>query len=112
MASVSLPAVVGGSVAAVSAGYPALTLPIILCSIAGAALFTLITHEPKIYKQCIYFFVSFVTGVSGYELSATILSKAVNCTVPSSVGALIASTIAVTVLTKLVELAQSWRQRR
>lgn len=112
MASVSLPAVVGGSVAAVSAGYPALTLPIILCSIAGAALFTLITHEPKIYKQCIYFFVSFVTGVSGYELSAAILSKAVNCTVPNSVGALIASTIAVTVLTKLVEVVQSWRQRR
>ena len=112
MASVTLPAVVGGSVAAVSAGYPALTLPIILCSIAGAALFTLITHEPKIYKQCIYFFVSFVTGVSGYEPSAAILSKAVNCTVPNSVGALIASTIAVTVLTKLVELAQSWRQRR
>ena len=112
MASVSLPAVVGGSVAAVSAGYPALTLPIILCSIAGAALFTLITHEPKIYKQCIYFFVSFVTGVSGYELSATILSKAINFTVPNSVGALIASTIAVTVLTKLVELVQSWRQSR
>ena len=112
MASITLPAVVGGSVAAVSAGYPALTLPIILCSVAGAALFTLITHEPKIYKQCIYFFVSFVTGVSGYELSATMLSKAVNCTVPNSVGALIASTIAVTVLTKLVELAQSWRQRR
>ena len=110
MASITLPAVVGGSVAAVSAGYPALTLPIILCSIAGAALFTLITHEPKIYKQCIYFFVSFVTGVSGYELSAAILSKAVNCTVPSSVGALIASTIAVTVLTKLVELAQSWKR--
>ena len=112
MASVSLPAVVGGSVAAVSAGYPALTLPIILCSIAGAALFTLITHEPKIYKQCIYFFVSFVTGVSGYELSATMLSKAINFTVPNSVGALIASTIAVTVLTKLVEVVQSWRQRR
>ena len=112
MASITLPAVVGGSVAAVSAGYPALTLPIILCSIAGAALFTLITHEPKIYKQCIYFFVSFVTGVSGYELSATMLSKAINFTVPSSVGALIASTIAVTVLTKLVEFAQSWRQRR
>ena len=110
MATITLPAVVGGSVAAVSAGYPALTLPIILCSIAGAALFTLITHEPKIYKQCIYFFVSFVTGVSGYELSAAILSKAVNCTVPSSVGALIASTIAVTVLTKLVELAQSWKR--
>ena len=110
MASVSLPAVVGGSVAAVSAGYPALTLPIILCSIAGAALFTLITHEPKIYKQCIYFFVSFVTGVSGYELSATILSKAINFTVPNSVGALIASTIAVTVFTKLVELAQSWKR--
>ena len=112
MASVSLPAVVGGSVAAVSAGYPALTLPILLCSIAGAALFTLITHEPKIYKQCIYFFVSFVTGVSGYELSATILSKAISFTVPNSVGALIASTIAVTVLTKLVEFAQSWRQRK
>ena len=110
MASVSLPAVVGGSVAAVSAGYPALTLPIILCSVAGAALFTLITHEPKIYKQCIYFFVSFVTGVSGYELSATILSKAINCTVPNSVGALVASTIAVTVLTKLVELSQSWKR--
>ena len=112
MASVSLPAVVGGSVAAVSAGYPSLTLPIILCSIAGAALFTLITHEPKIYRQCIYFFVSFVTGVSGYELSATILSKAINFTVSNSVGALIASTIAVTVLTKLVEVVQSWRQRR
>ena len=112
MASITLPAVVGGSVAAVSAGYPAHTLPILLCSIAGAALFTLITHEPKICKQCIYFFVSFVTGVSGYELSATILSKAINFTVPNSVGALIASTIAVTVLTKLVELAQSWRQRR
>ena len=90
MASITLPAVVGGSVAAVSAGYPALTLPILLCSIAGAALFTLITHEPKICKQCIYFFVSFVTGVSGYELSATILSKAINFTVPNSVGALIA----------------------
>ena len=110
MASITLPAVVGGSVAAVSAGYPALTLPILLCSMAGAALFTLITHEPKIYKQCIYFFVSFVTGVSGYELSATILSKAINCTVPNSVGALVASTIAVTVLTKLVELSQSWKR--
>ena len=110
MASVSLPTVVGGSVAAVSAGYPALTLPIILCSIAGAALFTLITHEPKICKQGIYFFVSFVTGVSGYELSASILSKAINCTVSNSVGALIASTIAVTVLTKLVEFAQSWKR--
>ena len=112
MASVTLPAVVGGSVAAVSAGYPDLTLPIILCSVAGAALFTLITHEPKIYKQCIYFFVSFVTGVSGYELSAAMLSKAINFTVPNSVGALIASTIAVTVLTKLVELARSWKQRK
>ena len=110
MASITLPAVVGGSVAAVSAGYPALTLPILLCSVAGAALFTLITHEPKIYKQCIYFFVSFVTGVSGYELSAAILSKAVNCTVPNSVGALVASTVAVTVLTKLVEFAQSWKR--
>ena len=110
MASITLPTVVGGSVAAVSAGYPALTLPILLCSIAGAALFTLITHEPKICKQCIYFFISFVTGVSGYELSATILSKAINCTVPNSVGALVASTIAVTVLTKLVELAQSWKR--
>ena len=110
MASVTLPAVVGGGVAAVSAGYPALTLPIILCSIAGAALFTLIAHEPKIYKQCIYFFVSFFTGLSGYELSATILSKAINFTVPNSVGALIASTIAVTVLTKLVEFAQSWKR--
>lgn len=110
MASITLPAVVGGSVAAVSAGYPALTLPIILCSIAGAALFTLITHEPKICKQVIYFFVSFVTGVSGYELSASILSKAINFTVPNSVGALIASTIAVTVLTKLVEFAQSWKR--
>ena len=112
MASITLPAVVGGSVAAVSAGYPALTLPILLSSIAGAALFTLITHEPKIYKQCIYFFVSFVTGVSGYELSAAMLSKAINFTVPNCVGALIASTIAVTVLTKLVELAQSWKQGR
>ena len=110
MASVSLPAVIGGSVAAVSAGYPALTLPIILCSVAGAALFTLITHEPQIYKQCIYFFVSFVTGVFGYELCAAILSKAINFTVPKSVGALVASTIAVTVLTKLVELAQSWKR--
>ena len=110
MASITLPAVVGGSVAAVSTGYPALTLPIILCSIAGAALFTLITHEPKICKQCIYFFVSFVTGVSGCELSAAILSKAISFTVPNSVGALIASTIAVTVLTKLVGLAQSWKR--
>lgn len=110
MASITLPAVVGGSVAAISTGYPALTLPILLCSIAGAALFTLITHEPKVYKQCIYFFVSFVTGVSGYELSAAMLSKAINFTVPNSVGALIASTIAVTVLTKLVELAQSWKR--
>ena len=110
MASVALPTIVGGGVAAISTGYPALTLPIILCSIAGAALFTLITHEPKIYKQCIYFFVSFVTGVSGYELSAAILSKAINFTVPSSVGALVASTIAVTVLTKLVEFAQSWKR--
>ena len=110
MASVTLPTVIGGSVAAVSAGYPALTLPIILCSVAGAALFTLITHEPKIYKQCIYFFVSFVTGVCGYELCAAILSKAINLTVPNSVGALVASTIAVTVLTKLVEFAQSWKR--
>ena len=110
MASVTLPTIVGGSVAAISTGYPTLTLPIILCSIAGAALFTVVTNEPKILKQCIYFFVSFVTGVSGYELSATILSKAINFTVPNSVGALIASTIAVTVLTKLVELAQSWKR--
>ena len=112
MASITLPAVIGGSVAAISTGYPALTLPILLCSIAGAALFTLITHEPKVCKQAIYFFVSFVTGVSGYELSAAILSKAINFTVPNSVGALVASTIAVTVLTKLVELAQSWKQRK
>ena len=110
MTTISLPAVAGGGIAAILADHPTLSLPVILCSIAGAALFTLIVHEEKVYRQCIYFFVSFITGLSGYEMGASMLSKLTSTTVPDSIGALVASTVAVTILTKLVEKAQNWKK--
>lgn len=110
LTTISLPTVAGGGIAAILADHPTLTLPIVMCSIAGAALFSLITQEEKVYRQCIYFFVSCITGLSGYDMSAAMLSKLTSIDVPDSIGALVASTVAVTILTKLVEKAQTCKK--
>ena len=115
---------IAGGVAAGSAGvtfaslFPEATPAVMICALAGAALYVLHAEDHKLWKQVIFALISFVGGVycSGMasEIIAAIinaglshLSPPVQIKVTPAIGALAASTISVTILLRVLSRSRS-----
>ncbi|KZR33154.1 putative holin [Enterobacter genomosp. S] len=89
--------------------FPEATPAVMVCSLAGAALYILSSEDHKIWKQIIFALISFIGGVycagTASEIIAALinaglnqLSSPVSIKVSPAIGALAASTVSVTVL--------------
>lgn len=115
---------VAGGVAAGSAGitfaslFPEATPAVMICALAGAALYILSSQDHKLWKQLIFALISFIGGVycagTASEIIAALinaglshLSPPVQIKVTPAIGALAASTISVTILLRVLSRSRS-----
>lgn len=115
---------VAGGVAAGSAGitfaslFPEATPAVMICALAGAALYVLSSQDHKLWKQFIFALISFIGGVycagTASEIIAALinaglshLSPPVQIKVTPAIGALAASTISVTILLRVLSRSRS-----
>ena len=115
---------VAGGVAAGSAGitfaslFPEATPAVMICALAGAALYVLSSQDHKLWKQLIFALISFIGGVycagTASEIIAALinaglshLSPPVQIKVTPAIGALAASTISVTILLRVLSRSRS-----
>lgn len=93
--------------------FPEGTPDVMLCSLAGAALYVLTTGKHEYWKQVIFAIVSFFGGVYSAGVVAEIITALINSllyklnhsvsiTISHPVGALVGSSVFVTVLLKLL----------
>lgn len=119
-----LSAAIAGGVAAGSAGvtfaslFPEATPAVMICALAGAALYVLSSQDHKLWKQLIFALISFIGGVycagTASEIIAALinaglshLSPPVQIKVTPAIGALAASTISVTILLRVLSRSRS-----
>jgi hypothetical protein len=115
---------VSAGVAAGSAGitfasfFPDATPAVMICALAGAALYVVTSEPHKIRKQLTLAVVSFIAGVYCAGVAADIITAVINAalshlsppvqvTVTPPIGALVAATISVTVLLRLMRKSRT-----
>lgn len=93
--------------------FPQVTPPVLVCSLAGAALYVLSKKNYIFWKQSLFAIISFLGGVYSAGISSEILTGIINSvlkkldagtsiTVPPALGALFASAICVSILLKVM----------
>ncbi|HHG8781556.1 TPA: putative holin [Enterobacter hormaechei subsp. hormaechei] len=93
--------------------FPEATPAVMVCSLAGAALYILSSEDHKIWKQILFALISFIGGVycagTASEIIAALinaglnqLSPPVTIKVSPAIGALAASTVSVTILLRIL----------
>lgn len=93
--------------------FPEATPAVMVCSLAGAALYILSSEDHKIWKQILFALISFIGGIycagTASEIIAAIinaglnqLSPPVTIKVSPAIGALAASTVSVTILLRIL----------
>ncbi|EPN9585286.1 putative holin [Cronobacter sakazakii] len=93
--------------------FPEATPAVMLCSLGGAALYVLSADEHEPWKQIIFAIISFIGGMYCAGTAADIITALINAalhkltppvtvSVSRPVGALVASTISVTVLLRVL----------
>ncbi|WP_421636680.1 putative holin [Enterobacter ludwigii] len=98
--------------------FPEATPAVMVCSLAGAALYILSTEDHKIWKQIIFALISFIGGIycagTASEIIAALinaglnqLSPPVSIKVSPAIGALAASTVSVTVLLRVLKRSRT-----
>lgn len=98
--------------------FPEATPAVMVCSLAGAALYILSSEDHKIWKQIIFALISFIGGVycagTASEIIAALinaglnqLSPPVSIKVSPAIGALAASTVSVTVLLRVLKRSRN-----
>ncbi|EKY3920319.1 MULTISPECIES: putative holin [Enterobacter] len=98
--------------------FPEVTPAVMVCSLAGAALYILSSEDHKIWKQIIFALISFIGGVycagTASEIIAALinaglnqLSPPVSIKVSPAIGALAASTVSVTVLLRVLKRSRT-----
>lgn len=98
--------------------FPEATPAVMVCSLAGAALYILSSEDHKIWKQIIFALISFIGGVycagTASEIIAALinaglnqLSPPVSIKVSPAIGALAASTVSVTVLLRVLKRSRT-----
>lgn len=80
-----------------------ITIGVVMCSFAGATLFILMKQADTVWRQALYFTVSFISGLYCAGFACDLLERLLGTEVPAPVGALVASTVAITALSKLLE---------
>ncbi|MCG5129587.1 phage holin family protein [Enterobacter mori] len=93
--------------------FPEATPAVMVCSLAGAALYILSSDDHKIWKQILFALISFIGGIycagTASEIIAALinaglnqLSPPVTIKVSPAIGALAASTVSVTILLRIL----------
>ena len=93
--------------------FPEATPAVMVCSLAGAALYILSSEDHKIWKQILFALISFIgviycAGTASEIIAALInaglnqLSPPVTIKVSPAIGALAASTVSVTILLRIL----------
>ncbi|EHN8798491.1 hypothetical protein RCI33_004693 [Enterobacter hormaechei] len=93
--------------------FPEATPAVMVCSLAGAALYLLSSEDHKIWKQILFALISFIGGIycagTASEIIAALinaglnqLSPPVTIKVSPAIGALAASTVSVTILLRIL----------
>lgn len=101
-----------------AAMFPEATPAVMLCALAGAAMYVLTAEEHRIWKQIIFALISFIGGVffaaTASEILAGLLNAAlgfltppVHVKVSPAIGALVASTISVVVLLRILSKSKT-----
>lgn len=102
--------IIGGVIVSL---FPEATPSVMLCALAGTALYIITEQAYEIWKQMIFAFISFVGGVYCAGMSADIIAAFINSilqklepgiliAVSPSVGALIGSSVCVTFLLRII----------
>lgn len=119
-----LSTVLAGGVAAGSAGvtfstlFPEATPAVMICALAGAALYVLSAADHKVWKQAFFALISFVGGVYAAGTASEIIAAIINAglshltppvqiKVTPAIGALAASTVSVTVLLRVLKRSKT-----
>ncbi|HHA2138808.1 TPA: putative holin [Enterobacter bugandensis] len=98
--------------------FPEATPAVMVCSLAGAALYILSSEDHKIWKQLLFALISFIGGIycagTASEIIAALinaglnqLSPPVTIKVSPAIGALAASTVSVTILLRILARSKS-----
>lgn len=98
--------------------FPEATPAVMVCSLAGAALYILSSEDHKIWKQILFALISFIGGIycagTASEIIAALinaglnqLSPPVTIKVSPAIGALAASTVSVTILLRILARSKS-----
>lgn len=98
--------------------FPEATPAVMLCALAGAAMYVLTVEEHRIWKQIIFALISFIGGVffaaTASEILAGLLNAALGVLTPPvhvkvspAIGALVASTISVVVLLRILSKSKT-----
>lgn len=98
--------------------FPEATPAVMVCSLAGAALYILSAEDHKIWKQILFALISFIGGIycagTASEIIAALinaglnqLSPPVSIKVSPAIGALAASTVSVTVLLRVLKRSRT-----
>lgn len=121
----SEPLTVAAGVAAGSAGitfaslFPEATPAVMICALAGAALYVLTTDNHQFWKQVVFAFISFIGGIYCAEFVSHILTGMINAfllsfdlhmtiLIPPAVGALVSAVICVTALLKILSRTRNY----
>lgn len=98
--------------------FPEATPAVMVCSLAGAALYILSSEDHKIWKQILFALISFIGGIycagTASEIIAALLNAGLNQLSPPvtikvspAIGALAASTVSVTILLRVLKRSKS-----
>lgn len=98
--------------------FPEATPAVMLCSLAGAALYVLSSEDHKLWKQILFALISFIGGVycagTASEIIAALINAALSHLSPPvavkvspAIGALAASTVSVTVLLRVLKRSKT-----
>ncbi|MDH1318599.1 phage holin family protein [Enterobacter bugandensis] len=98
--------------------FPEATPAVMVCSLAGAALYILSSEDHKIWKQILFALISFIGGIycagTASEIIAALINAGLNqlgppvtIKVSPAIGALAASTVSVTVLLRVLKRSRT-----
>ncbi|HDL7647889.1 putative holin [Yersinia enterocolitica] len=96
-----------------AAMFPEATPAVVVCSLAGAALYVLSSRPHRLWRQVLFALISFIGGIYCADTASEIIAALINAglnhlsppvtiRVTPAIGALVASTICVSVLLRVM----------
>ncbi|HHB1475413.1 TPA: putative holin [Yersinia enterocolitica] len=96
-----------------AAMFPEATPAVVVCSLAGAALYVLSSRPHRLWRQVLFALISFIGGVCCADTASEIIAALINAglnqlsppvtiRVTPAIGALVASTVCVSVLLRVM----------